>query len=133
MALNIIYSTGAQTNETPYWFFLGISELIANPRADVNFRDSHLGSTFSGQSKDALVVLFTPGSHECLHLVRKSDANYRGYSDSLRLIAPFTSLDSIDTEVSEDKSVGSLNFRLLNQYLRQLLARNRQKSRVDSA
>jgi len=107
MALNTIYATGAQTSQVPYWFFPSRAEMTTILSPDDTIFANHLDSTFTGQLKNALIILFTPNKSECLHLVRANDSNYRGYSDSIRAIAPFTALDAISTEPNSD-------FHLLN-------------------
>lgn len=106
MALNTIYSTGSPTNQIPYWFFQGDTDISTNPSPDI-IHGNHLNASFTGQRKNALFLSFSPDKPRCLHIFRANDANYRNYSNSLRAIAQFASLNAINTESDPD-------FRLLN-------------------
>lgn len=105
MALNTIYATGPQTKQVPYWFFSDSTDLINNPAPGGMLNGSHLDSNFTGRSEDALIVMYTPNSSECLRLIRPSDADYRGYPDTLRSIAKSASLDAINTEASPNSNL----------------------------
>jgi len=96
--LNAIYANGPGTNQVPYWFFPDGKELLSNPAPDGILNGHHDDSVFSGQSKQALWVIYTPDSTKCLHILRPGDVAYRDYPDALRLAAKSASLDAILTD-----------------------------------
>lgn len=96
-ALNTIYDAKS-LRPSPYWFF-AMSE---NPGTDAaslteggELTAKKYASTFTGNSRDSLIIVFEPEKNQCLWILRPEDAAYRGLPESIRQAAQVSNLSRI--------------------------------------
>ena len=88
-ALQTIYDTKS-LRPSPYWFF-AMSENLGTD-ADTLIEGTQLtarkyASTFVGDSRDSLVIVFEPEKNQCLWILRPEDAAYRGLVPQIKTAA----------------------------------------------
>jgi hypothetical protein len=96
-ALNTIYDTKS-LRPSPYWFF-AMSENL-NTDADsliegVDLTARKYASTFDGNSRDSLIIVFEPEKNQCLWILRPEDAAYRGLPEQVKKAAQVSNLSRI--------------------------------------
>jgi len=96
-ALNTIYDTKS-LRPSPYWFF-AMSENL-NTDADsliegVDLYAKKYASTFKGNSRDSLIIVFEPEKNQCLWILRPEDAAYRGLPEQVKKAARVSNLSRI--------------------------------------
>lgn len=96
-ALNTIYDT-KPLRPSPYWFF-AMSENL-NTDADsliegVDLSAKKYASTFEGNSRDSLIIVFEPEKNQCLWILRPEDAAYRGLPEQIKKAAQVSNLSRI--------------------------------------
>ncbi len=64
-------------------------------------------STFIGDSRDSLVIVFEPEKNQCLWILRPEDAAYRGFSDQIKTAAQISNLSRIHDSSTTDFSLFS--------------------------
>lgn len=96
-ALNTIYDTKS-LRPSPYWFFamsenLGTdADLLAE---GVELSAKKYASTFEGNSRDSLIIVFEPEKNQCLWILRPEDAAYRGLPEQVKKAAQVSDLSRI--------------------------------------
>jgi hypothetical protein len=96
-ALNTIYDTKS-LRPSPYWFF-AMSENLgtdANSLVEgVELTAKKYASTFEGNSRDSLIIVFEPEKNQCLWILRPEDAAYRGLPEQVKKAAQVSNLSRI--------------------------------------
>lgn len=96
-ALQTIYNT-TSFRPSPYWFF-AMSENVgtgAESLAEgVQLTAQKYASTFVGDSRDSLVIVFEPEKNQCLWILRPEDGEYRGFSPQIKTAAKASNLGRI--------------------------------------
>lgn len=96
-ALNTIYDTKS-LRPSPYWFF-AMSENLGTDAASltegVDLTAKKYASTFVGNSRDSLIIVFEPEKNQCLWILRPEDAAYRGLPEQIKQAAQVSNLSRI--------------------------------------
>lgn len=96
-ALNTIYDTKS-LRPSPYWFF-AMSENLGTDSASlaegVELTAKKYASTFVGNSRDSLIIVFEPEKNQCLWILRPEDAAYRGLPEAIKQAAQVSNLSRI--------------------------------------
>ncbi len=103
-AFNTIYDTKS-LRPSPYWFF-AMSE---NPGADADalaegtqLKARKYASTFVGDSRDSLIIVFEPEKNQCLWVLRPQDTEYRGLLQQIKTAAQISNLSRIHDQPQTD-------------------------------
>ncbi len=110
-ALNTIYREASLRDDTkplrpsPYWFF-AMSENLgtdADSLAEgVELTAKKYASTFVGNSRDSLIIVFEPEKNQCLWILRPEDAAYRGLPEQVKKAAQVSNLSRIHDQPQTD-------------------------------
>ncbi len=110
-ALNTIYREASLWDDTkslrpsPYWFF-AMSENLgtdADSLVDgVKLKAKKYASTFVGDSRDSLIIVFEPEKNQCLWVLRPQDAAYRAIPEQVRTAAQVSNLSRIHDQSQSD-------------------------------
>jgi hypothetical protein len=96
-ALNTIYDTKS-LRPSPYWFF-AMSENLSTDAdslvSGVELKAKKYASTFVGNSRDSLIIVFEPEKNQCLWVLRPKDAAYRGLLPQIQTAAQVSNLSRI--------------------------------------
>ncbi len=96
-ALNTIYDT-KPLRPSPYWFF-AMSENLGTDAASLaeggELTAKKYASTFVGNSRDSLIIVFEPEKNQCLWILRPEDAAYRGLPEAIKQAAQVSNLSRI--------------------------------------
>ncbi|MBI5935865.1 MAG: hypothetical protein HY867_19340 [Chloroflexi bacterium] len=94
-ALNTIYDTKS-LRPSPYWFFAMSENLDAASLAEGGeLTAKKYASTFVGNSRDSLIIVFEPEKNQCLWILRPEDASYRGLVEPIKQAAQVSNLSRI--------------------------------------
>jgi len=102
-AVNTIY---AQPNSdsgayVDYWFF-GIfssyGDKLDDFMAGIPLTDTHRSVSFSGNSRESLIISFEPEQKQCLYVIRPDDAFFRYLSPTLKRASQLSDLSRIITD-----------------------------------
>jgi hypothetical protein len=91
--------TRASDSHLPYWFFsLGreFQYSIEEFRQGMPLERTFRHYTFSGSSKDGLVIFYNPDQHDCLNILIPEDANAPNLLEITRKALPNSNLSRID-------------------------------------
>jgi hypothetical protein len=102
-ALNTIYDTRS-LRPSPYWFFAMSENLGTDAQTlteGTSFSTHKYASTFVGDSKDSLIIVFQPEQNQCLWVIRPQDAAYRGLLPQIKTAAQVSNLDRIQDRHDE--------------------------------
>jgi hypothetical protein len=66
-----------------------------------SFSTHKYASTFVGDSKDSLIIVFQPEQNQCLWVIRPQDAAYRGLLPQIKTAAQVSNLDRIQDRHDE--------------------------------
>ena len=106
-AFNTIYDTKA-LRPSPYWFF-AMSENLgtdANSLVEgVELTAKKYASTFAGNSRDSLIIVFEPEKNQCLWILRPEDAEYRGLLPQIKIAAQTSNLRRVHDQPQSDFSL----------------------------
>jgi hypothetical protein len=103
-ALNTIYDTKS-LRPSPYWFFAMSENLKTDPDSlvsGVELKAGKYASTFIGDSRNSLVIVFEPEKDQCLWILRPEDAAYRGLPDQIKTAAQVSNLSRIHDQPQTD-------------------------------
>lgn len=96
-ALQTVYDTKS-LRPSPYWFF-AMSENLNTDAASltegVELTAKKYASTFVGNSRDSLIIVFEPEKNQCLWILRPEDTAYRGLSEQVKQAAQVSNLSRI--------------------------------------
>jgi len=101
-AINTIYYADSTTEgKTPYWF----SSIYASYHKKIDaffdgmpLEEEHLLSSFSGNSKESLIISFEPGWGQCLWVLRPEDSDSRLISELERKASLNSAIDRIQID-----------------------------------
>lgn len=103
-ALNTIYREASLRDDTtslrpsPYWFF-AMSENLSTDAdslvSGVKLTARKYASTFVGNSRDSLIIVFEPEKDQCLWILRPEDTAYRGLLPQIKIAAQISNLSRI--------------------------------------
>lgn len=97
-ALQTIYDTKS-FRPSPYWFF-AMSENVGSGADSLvegfQLTAQKYASTFSGDSRNSLVIVFEPEKNQCLWILRPEDAPYRGLVPPIKTAAQISNLSRIE-------------------------------------
>jgi hypothetical protein len=103
-ALNTIYDTTA-LRPSPYWFF-AMSENLGTDAdslaSGVELKAQKYASTFVGDSRNSLIIVFEPEKNQCLWILRPEDAAYRGFLPQIKTAAQVSNLSRIHDQPQSD-------------------------------
>lgn len=103
-ALNTIYDTKS-LRPSPYWFF-AMSENLGTDAASLaeggELTAKKYASTFVGNSRDSLIIVFEPEKNQCLWILRPEDAAYRGLPEAIKQAAQVSNLSRIQSQPQMD-------------------------------
>ena len=103
-ALNMIYDAKS-LRPSSYWFFamsenLGTdADSLAN---GVELKARKYASTFVGDSRDSLIIVFEPEKNQCLWILRPEDAAYRVMPEQIKIAAQVSNLSRIHDQPQTD-------------------------------
>ncbi len=103
-ALNTIYNTKS-LRPSPYWFFAMSENLSTDADSlaeGVELKAKKYASTFVGNSRDSLIIVFEPEKNQCLWILRPEDAAYRAIPDQVRIAAQVSNLSRIHDQPQSD-------------------------------
>jgi hypothetical protein len=103
-ALNTIYDTKS-LRPSPYWFFAMSENLTTGAGslvAGVELEARKYASTFIGDSRDSLIIVFEPEKNQCLWVLRPEDAPYRGLPEQIKIAAQVSNLSRIHDQPQSD-------------------------------
>jgi hypothetical protein len=103
-ALNTIYDTKS-LRPSPYWFFAMSENLGTDASAlaeGVELTAKKYASTFEGNSRDSLIIVFEPEKNQCLWILRPEDAAYRGLPEQIKQAAQVSNLSRIQSQPQTD-------------------------------
>ena len=110
-ALNTIYREASLWDDTkslrpsPYWFF-AMSENLATDAdslvGGVELTAKKYASTFVGNSRDSLIIVFEPEKDQCLWILRPQDAAYRAIPEQVRTAAQVSNPSRIHDQPQTD-------------------------------
>lgn len=101
-ALNTIYDTKS-LRPSPYWFFAMSENLDAASLAEGGeLTAKKYASTFVGNSRDSLIIVFEPEKNQCLWILRPEDAAYRGLPEPIKQAAQVSNLSRIQDKHETD-------------------------------
>lgn len=96
-ALQTIYDTKS-LRPSPYWFF-AMSENLGTDAASLaeggELTAKKYASTFVGNSRDSLIIVFEPEKNQCLWILRPEDAAFRGLPEAIKQAAQVSNLSRI--------------------------------------
>jgi hypothetical protein len=103
-AFNTIYDTKS-LRPSPYWFF-AMSENLGTDAdslvSGVELTAKKYASTFVGDSRDSLIIVFEPEKDQCLWILRPEDAAYRGLLPQIKTAAQVSNLSRIHDQPQTD-------------------------------
>jgi hypothetical protein len=103
-ALNTIYDTKS-LRPSPYWFFAMSENLSTDADSLVEgtqLKAKKYASTFIGNSRDSLIIVFEPEKNQCLWILRPEDAAYRGFLPQIKTAAQVSNLSRIHDQPQTD-------------------------------
>ncbi|MFZ5856189.1 MAG: hypothetical protein ACOYZ6_05100 [Chloroflexota bacterium] len=96
-AFQTIYDTKS-LRPSPYWFF-AMSENLGTDAASLaeggELTAKKYASTFVGNSRDSLIIVFEPEKNQCLWVLRPEDAAFRGLPEAIKQAAQVSNLSRI--------------------------------------
>ena len=110
-ALNTIYREASLRDDTkslrpsPYWFFAMSENLSTDADSLVEgtqLKAKKYASTFMGDSRDSLIIVFEPEKDQCLWILRPQDAAYRAIPEQVRTAAQVSNLSRIHDQPQTD-------------------------------
>lgn len=113
-ALNTIYSEASPRDDTkslrpsPYWFFAMSENLHTDADSlieGVTLTAKKYASTFEGNSRNSLIIVFEPEKNQCLWILRPEDAAYRGLPEQVKKAAQVSNLSRIRDQHDADPTL----------------------------
>ena len=113
-ALNTIYHEASLRDDTkslrpsPYWFFAMSENLHTDADSlieGVTLTAKKYASTFAGNSRNSLIIVFEPEKNQCLWILRPEDAAYRGLPEQVKKAAQVSNLSRIRDQHDADPTL----------------------------
>src|SRR5215216_5445024 len=101
MGISLVYPVGEPAQKLPYWFFSYWKRLYKFPDkivAGTVLEDGIRNYSFQGNSKDALLLDFSPELNHCLHFFSPQDEKDPDLPDALKKILSVSNLSRIERE-----------------------------------
>jgi hypothetical protein len=101
MGISLLYPPVEHPQDMPYWFFKYWERLYKFPSKLVvgtTLEESIRNYTFSGSSRDALLISFTPEDKHCLYILSSRDSDDKRLPDSMAGLLTISNLSRIQRE-----------------------------------
>jgi hypothetical protein len=101
MGISMLYPPGEVPQQMPYWFFSYWERLFKIPKelaAGTLMEEELRNYSFQGQSKEALLLDFSPERNRCLHLLSPHDEQDPDLPESMRGLLSISNLSRIERE-----------------------------------
>ena len=101
MGISMLYPPVEQPTHVPYWFFSYAERLYRFPKellSGTTLEEGLRNYSFRGNSRDAILLEFTPELDKCLQLVSPRDIDDRDLTSSIKALIPISNLSRIQRE-----------------------------------
>jgi hypothetical protein len=102
MAINLLYPSAESSRQVPYWFFSYWERLFKIPKelvAGTVLEGGLRNYPFQGDSKDAILLDFSPERNHCLHLLAPHDENDPELPETMKDLLSISDLSRIEREL----------------------------------
>jgi hypothetical protein len=104
MGINLLYPPAGSPQQVPYWFFSYWERLYKFPNelvAGTVLEGGLRNYFFRGNSRDAILLDFSPESNRCLHLISSRDENDPDLLESIRGVLSISDISQIERKPSD--------------------------------